>query len=136
MRKIEGSRSISSTIASRRASRKLSVRGSRIDVLLDGFGRGQWRFLGEADGVLHLRLRLVVETLQLLVGRDAERVDALREDGDRIALHPLLHLFLGAVLGRVGDRVAAEAVRLGLGEEREGLVAGAVDRMARRIPDL
>src|SRR5439155_838594 len=49
---MDGSRSISSTIASRSASRKLMMRGSGIDVVLDRFGRGHRRLLGEADGVL------------------------------------------------------------------------------------
>src|SRR6059058_3806577 len=114
---MDGSRSISSTIASRSASRKLMMRGSGIDVVLDRLGRGRRRLLGEADGVLHLRLGLVVDRIQLLVGRDAQGADAPGEDADRVPLHPLLHLFLGAILGRVGDRVAAEAVGLRLEEE-------------------
>src|SRR6059058_1311161 len=96
---MDGSRSISSTIASRSASRKLMMRGSGIDVVLDRFGRGHRRLLGEADGVLDLRLGLVVDRPELLLGRDAEGADALGEDADRVPLHPLLHLLLGAVRG-------------------------------------
>src|SRR2546430_8303178 len=118
MRKIDGSRSISSAMASRSASRKVITRGSGIDVLADGLRLRERRLLGELDRVGHLRLRLVVEPPELLRARDAERLDALAEDVDRVPLHPLLHLLLGAVLAGIGHRVAAEAVRLGLDEER------------------
>src|SRR5262245_57363819 len=104
------SRSISSTIASRSASRSVITRGSDIDVLLHRLRRGRWRGLGERDRVLDRRLGLVVDLLQALLGRDAERLHALPQDVDGIALHPLLHLFLGAILGRVGHGVPAEAV--------------------------
>src|SRR5205814_2128817 len=112
MRKMAWSRSISSTIASRSASRNESTRVSGIHVLLHRLRRGERRALGEPDGLLHLRLGLVVERAELVVGGDAERPDALPEQLDRVALHPLLDLFAGPVLRRIGDRVAAEAIRL------------------------
>src|SRR5437773_10073330 len=94
------------------------------------------RLLGEADGVLHLRLGLVVDRIQLLVGLDAQGADAPGEDADRVPLHPLLHLFLGAILGRVGDRVAAEAVGLRLEEEGQVVFSGSTDGVARRLAHL
>src|SRR5437867_1696470 len=99
MRKMDSSRSISSTMAPRRASRKVMPRRSGIHVLEDGIGRRDRRLLRKLDGVLHLRLRLVVEGPELRLGRDAEGQDALPEDADRVALHPLCHLFLAAILG-------------------------------------
>src|SRR5262245_50295602 len=100
---MDGSRSISSTIASRRASRNASMRGSAdIHVPRDGLGRRLGRALRELDGVLHLRDRLGVELLQALERGDPEPFDALAQERDRIAVPPLLHLFLGAILGGVG----------------------------------
>src|SRR5512143_845065 len=102
MRTMEESRSISSLIASRRASRKLSVRvsgmGSGLDMVFHRRGVRQRRRLGELDGVLHDGLRLVVELRQLLAGGDAERTDARPQNRDRIALHPLRHFLLRAIL--------------------------------------
>src|SRR5207244_2097878 len=83
--------------------------------------RRRRRLLGEADGVLHLRLGLAIERPELLVGRDTEGADAPGDDAERVALHPLLHLLLGAVLGRVRDRLAAAAVGLRLVEERRAV---------------
>src|SRR5437870_11752697 len=114
MRKIEGSRSNASTMASRSASRNVTTRGSGIHVLGDRLRRRERRLLGKLDGVLDLRLDVVVERSELLGAGDAERLHALAEDVDRIALHILLHLFLAALLGRVGHRVDARAVRRGL----------------------
>src|SRR6058998_3123967 len=102
MRKIEESRSISSTMASRSASRNVMTRGSGIHVLADRLRRGERRLLGELDGVLDLRLDVVVERPELLGVGDAQGLDALPEDVDRVALHPLLHLLPAPVLGRVG----------------------------------
>src|SRR5215813_14522516 len=136
MRKIDGSRSISSTIASRSASRNDRTRGSGIHVLPDGGGVGYGGPLREIDGILDLRLRLVVEGVELLLRRDAELLDALGEDADRIALHPLLELLLAAILPRVGHRVPAKAVRLGLDEERLALAACPVDGVAHRLAHL
>src|SRR5919198_4443791 len=129
MRKMDSSRSISSTMASRRASRKVISRRSGIHVLEDGVGRRDRRLLRELDGVLHLRLRLVVERPQLRLGRDAEGLDTLPQDTDRVALHPPFHLLLAAILGGIGHRVTAEAVGLRLEEERQALLAGSADRV-------
>src|SRR5207237_6066838 len=126
MRKMDGSRSISSTIASRSASRRLSTRVSGMDVRLDRVRRGQRRAFREIDRVLHLRLRLVVEGAQLLLGGDSEHPDALPEHLDRVPLHPLLDLLTSAVLRRVGDRVAAEAVGLRLDEAGELVLPGSL----------
>src|SRR5438093_9131495 len=136
MRKIDGSRSISSTMASRSASRNVTTRGSGIHVLGDRLWRRERRLLGELDGVLDLRLDVVVERPELLGAGDAERLHALAEDVDRIALHPLLHLLLAAVLGGVGHRVAAEAVRLGLDEEGQTVLARALDRPPHGVAPL
>src|SRR6185436_9438657 len=106
-----GSRSISSTIASRSASRKLRVRVSGIDVLQQRLGSRDRRPLRELDRVLHARLGLVVDPAELLLVGDPEPEYPLPEHADRVALHPLLDLFLGSVLGCVGHRVTAEAVR-------------------------
>src|SRR4030095_4137263 len=107
---MDSSRSISSTMASRRASRNDRTRASDIDVIQDGLGRWRGARLSELDRVLHDGLRLAVELFQAVVGGDPEGLHALTEDLDGIALHPLLDLFLGAVLGRVGDGVAPKAV--------------------------
>src|SRR5438876_64571 len=136
MRKIDGSRSISSAMASRSASRKVITRGSGIDVLADGLRLRERRLLGELDRVGHLRLRLVVEPPELLRARDAERLDALAEDVDRVPLHPLLHLLLGAVLAGIGHRVAAEAIRLGLEEEWLARLARPLHGAARGVAHL
>src|SRR2546425_13296365 len=112
MRKIEESRSISSTMASRSASRNVMTRGSGIHVLGDRLRRRERRLLGELDGVLDLRLDVVVERSALLGAGDAERLHALPEDVDRLALHPLLPPFLAAVLGGVCHHVAASAGEL------------------------
>src|SRR5215470_9847584 len=133
MRKIDGSRSISSTIASRSASRNDRTRVSGIHLLRDGGGIRDRRPLRELDGVLHLRLRLVVEGVELLLGRDPELLDALGEDAERIALHPLLELLLAAVLAGIGHGVAAKAIRLGLDEEGLALAARSPDGMAHRL---
>src|SRR5262245_34469640 len=110
---MDSSCSISSTMASRRASRNDRTRASDIDVVQDGLGRRRRARLRELDRILHAGLRLAVELLQALVGGDPERLHPLTEDLDGIALHPLLDLFLGAVLGRVAAGVAPEAVGLG-----------------------
>src|SRR6187455_3849521 len=98
MRKMDGSRSISSTIASRSASRNASVRGSAdIDVPHDRLGPRLGRILRELHGVLHLGDGFRVELLQPLERGDAERLDTLAEQRDRIAVPPLLYFFLGAI---------------------------------------
>src|SRR5262249_11066667 len=131
------SRSISSLMASRSASRNVMMRlDSDIDVLEDRLWRGRRRFLGERHGVRHGGLGLVVELLQALLGGDAERLHAMPQDVDRITLHPLLHLFLGAVLRRVRHGVSAEAIGLRLEEERKALGARSLDGVPRRLPHL
>src|SRR5262249_4549688 len=127
MRKMESSRSISSLMASRSASRNEMTRGSDIDVVQDRLRRRLRTRFRELDGVLHDALCLVVELLQGFIRRDTERLHAIAEDLDRIALHPLLDLFLRAVLRRIGHRVSAEAIRLGLEEERQALGARPLD---------
>src|SRR6266550_2501765 len=101
-------------MASRSASRKVITRGSGIDVLADGLRLRERRLLGELDRVGHLRLRLVVEPPELLRARDAERLDAVAEDVDRVPLHPLLHLLHGAVERR------AHGVLVVLADEDDG----------------
>ena len=54
-------------------------------------------------------------------------------DGCGSELHHLLDLFLRAVLARVGHRVAAVAVGLGLDQRRPLLLARAVDGLAQRV---
>src|SRR3989449_5379110 len=136
MRKIEESRSTSATMASRSASRNVMTRGSGIDVFHDRLRRRERRLLGKLDGVRHLPLDLVVERPELLGVGDAERLDALPEDLDRVALHPLLDLLLAPVLRGVGHRVAAEAVRLGLDEEGLARPARALDGSAPGVAHL
>src|SRR5262249_4967854 len=127
------SRSISSLMASRSASRNVMTRlDSDIDVLEDRLRRGWRRLLGERHGVRHGGLGLVVELLQALLSGDAERLHAMPQDVDRITLHPLLHLFLGAVLRRVRHGVSAEAIGLRLEEERQALGTRALDSVAYR----
>src|SRR5262245_45627059 len=98
MSTIEASRSISSAMASRSASRKLSVRVSDFDMFRHGLEGGSGRLLGELHRVLHDGLRLLVDARDLLGGGNPQRLDAGREDRQRIALHPLLHLVARTVL--------------------------------------
>src|SRR4026209_1481951 len=103
---MDSSRSISSTMASRSASRNEMTRASGFDIVHHRLGSRKRRLLRELHRILHLRPDLVVDGLDLLRVRDPEALDALRQDENRIALHPLLDLFLRAVLGRIGNRVA------------------------------
>src|SRR5260370_41958361 len=122
------SRSISSRSASRRAARNsfsgiskyLPLAGVEVAVeLVDGrIGA----LVGEADGLLDLRLDAVLELLQLIGAHDAGLEQLVLEAVDGVAVPPVLLLLIGAVLVPVDDPVAPEPVvdrrdeaRLGVG---------------------
>src|SRR5437764_10225157 len=104
IRKMLSSRSISSRSASRRAARN-SFSGIAVHLPLPGVEvsielvHGRVRALvGEADGLLDLRLDAVLDRPQLLRAGDAGLAELRLEAHHRIAVAPLLLLLVGAVL--------------------------------------
>src|SRR5215471_21329904 len=124
IRKMLSSRSISSRSASRSAARNsfsgiavhLPLTGVQIAIELVDVRVGA--LVGEADGLVDLRLDAVLELLELVGAGDARLAELLLEADHGIAAAPVLLLLLGAVLVRVHHRVALEAVVDRLDETR------------------
>src|SRR6266545_7723098 len=116
IRKMLSSRSISSRSASRSAARN-SFSGiavhlplARVQVPVQLVHRRVGALLGEADGLVDLRLDAVLQLPQLLGAGDAGLLELLLEVHHGVALAPAPLLLLGAVLVRIDDRVALEPV--------------------------
>src|SRR5262245_50013739 len=99
MRKTRSSRSISSVIAARRASRYcitaigsglLRDEGGDRDVLVERLDRRLGRLLGELDRLLDLLLDLLVHVVELLLGDPAALLEDRLVDDDRVALPGLV----------------------------------------------
>src|SRR4051794_18890271 len=124
MRNTLSSRTISSVIAARRASRYcmtamfarslLGDMGGDGDVLVEGVEGRLGGVLGELDRLVHLGLDLLVHLFQAALVDPAALLQERLVQDDRVALLGLVGLLLGAVLHRVAHRVAAEAVGAGL----------------------
>src|SRR3954447_24040905 len=136
MRKMRSSFSISSTMASLSASRKPTVRGIGPLLLVRELGKAFEGQFGALVGELHRLLDLLCDLLLdgddvLLVHlRPHEQVASVR---DRIALLPLLDLFLRPVEAGVGHGVTAKAVGDDLDQRRDRFVAGPADCLANAL---
>src|SRR2546430_599630 len=126
MMKTRSSRSISSTMACRMASRTL-ISGIRlpqlsnrvgVDVAVERLGLGPGALVGEAHRLVDGRIDLALDLVQFLALDGPFRQQVLGVGAQRVILAPGLDLFLRAVELGVGGRVAAEAVAHGLDEER------------------
>ena len=98
-------------------------------MVVDRLGRGEVGIVGELDGLVDARHRGLVELGDVVLAQ----VEPLRVARDRVALAPLLDLLLVPVLLRIGHRVAAEAVGLGLDEDRPAVLADGLDRLAEHL---
>src|ERR1700733_5023062 len=139
MRKTRSSLSISSIIASRRASRyRMVLMGflarERPDVgrrLQDGRVR-LWALFGEPDGGRNLDLDVVLDLL------DARLDEAHREqlgscDDDGVTLLVLFEFGLSSILCRIAHRVAAEAVRAHFDERGKRFLPRALDGLGDAV---
>src|SRR5215212_7580179 len=116
------SRSISSIIASRIASRydfslilTLAHRPRSVlrDDVIEQFRTLRRRtLLRERHRLRRLRGRPLIHLLHVIVREAADFAEAIAEDGDGIAVAMLLDFFLGAIrLLHIGGAVAGEAIR-------------------------
>ena len=108
----------------------LHLVAEHVDVVVERLRRREGRLVGERDRLVDPRDRRLVHLLRLALLEHAVVQQPLGERVDRVALAPLGDLLLGAVLLRVGHRVAAEAVGDGLDEDRLAVLARAPDRLA------
>src|SRR6478735_7184550 len=104
-----------------------------VDVVVEGRGLGMGRPVGERDGLVDDRDGLLVDVLHVVLGHHALVAEAGGEGLERIALAPLLDLLLGAVLLRVGHRVAAEAVGDRHDEDGPAVLARAAECLRRDL---
>src|SRR5215211_4872433 len=106
-----------------------SRRRIRVHVLVKRLHGQLWAGLGEVPRVLHGRLELLVELVELVVGELTVFLHVVAQERDGIALHVLLELRLGAVgaAHRVGHGVSHEAVGPDLEERRDLLLPRALD---------
>src|SRR5690606_16946548 len=84
--------------------------------------------------LVDLGLRFLVDAVQLGLA-DAHLQEPLAVTRNRVFLEPFLNLFVGAVLARVGARMAAVAVGLRLDEARAAALARELERALCRAVD-
>ena len=107
-----------------------------VDVVVERVEVGEGGVVGELDRLVDGRDGLLVELLEVFLGDHALVDQAVGERLDRVALTPLLDLFLGAVLLRVGHRVAAVAVGHRLDQLRTAVLARAAKGLGHDAVDV
>jgi hypothetical protein len=83
-------------------------------VFTQGRVRRELRFFGELDRFPANLFDFIIDLLDLLVGERSFSLELAPEPNDRVALFPLLDLFLASIALRIGNRVAPESICLGL----------------------
>ncbi len=101
-----------------------------VDVVVERLGRRERGLVGERHGLVDAADDRLVELLGLALVEHALVLEPLGEDLDRVLLAPLGDLLLGAVLLRVGHRVAAEAIGDRLDQHGLALLARLLERLA------
>src|SRR5215208_5791811 len=137
MTKTSGSRRISSRIAARVASVKVSsgIRRGEVQILERLLRARKGALAGEANGGFDLVGGLAAEVIQVVRAEGAVVEERPLEATDRVALAPGLDLAGLTVELGVADVVAAHAVGLGLDQGRAAAGAGALGPGANRLVD-